>query len=90
MLRSKCRPMTAGFSGVLFARVSAANAGNQIQIPVNVNIQGEGIVAIGILTVDENQPPAGDGFLTADFALNPNFAFLDKWYDFRWVNVQVK
>ncbi|MCA9284304.1 MAG: hypothetical protein KDA22_03755 [Phycisphaerales bacterium] len=76
-----------GAAVVLCAAASAAAGTTTVN--VNAGIQGSGTQQIGTLTVDPDGGMQGTNtFIEAEFALGPEFAYLDVWYDFRWVNVE--
>lgn len=65
-----------------------AEAVGTSQIPVNGNAptpQGQGNTQIGTISVDDNDGMGGG--ISATFTLDPNYRFLDEWYNFRWINI---
>ena len=54
------------------------------QIPVMANVSGQGNVQIGGLVVTGSDVGLG---MQAEFTFAAGFAFLDDWYNFRWINV---
>ncbi len=64
---------------------SWAWAGGETSIPVSGAVNGQPGTQIGTITADDNN---GDGSgVEADFELSDDFAFLDNWYNFRWINI---
>lgn len=60
---------------------SPASAGNSI--PASADVAGLGTVDIGSMAVT-----TGNG-IHIDFTFAPGFSFLDDWYDFQWVSIEV-
>ncbi|MHC4989772.1 MAG: hypothetical protein ACYTGC_02235 [Planctomycetota bacterium] len=63
----------------------SAMAGNSM-IRVNAGVQGQGSPQIGTIEVDDNDGMGGG--ITATFTFDEDYAYLDEWYNFRWVNIQ--
>ncbi|MGP1346921.1 MAG: hypothetical protein ACTS3F_09695 [Phycisphaerales bacterium] len=88
--RSRCRARrihTAAL-GIAIAAGSTGAAVNTVAVTANIPALG-GPVQIGELSVDDAVAGGGGGdFIEADFNLDPKFAFLNDWYDFRWLNIE--
>jgi hypothetical protein len=70
--------------GVGIAATLSAQAQAGGSIPASANVAGSGLVDIGTMT-----PTVGAGGITIDFAFAPGFSFLDDWYDFQWLSMEV-
>ena len=71
--------VAAGFAAALSIEAHAGGS-----IPASADVAGSGQVDIGTMT-----PTVGAGGITIDFAFAPEYSFLDDWYDFQWLSMEV-
>ncbi|MFO0828329.1 MAG: hypothetical protein U0572_09275 [Phycisphaerales bacterium] len=85
------RSALAGTTAVSIIAALCASFGfaGTSSVDVTPKVSGQGSPTVGSITVDPNGIQQGRAtFITAKFTLDPAYAYLDVWYDFRWVNVE--